>query len=96
MDVLAGFPRHHEAGDIELMVAMSGQLYPSFDPGELDLILAKRRGGEHRGRVAWTEPLQGVGWRGLTLDPAAPVPLVLYSAPGIMPLIAIRVLGAAG
>ena len=95
-DVLAGFARHHEGVDIELTVAMSGQLYPSFDAGELDLILTKRRGGDRRGRVAWTESLQWVARRGLTLDPASPLPLVLYPPPSITRSIAIGVLDAAG
>lgn len=95
-DVLAGFARHHEGVDLELTVAMSGQLYPSFDAGELDLILTKRRDGDRRGRVAWTEPLQWVGRRGLALERDAPVPLVLYPPPSITRLIAIGVLDAAG
>lgn len=95
-DMLAGFARQHEGVDIALTAAMSGQLYPSFDARELDLILTKGRDGDRRGSVALTEPLQWVGQRRLTLDPAAPVLLVLYSPPSITRSIAIGVLDAAG
>lgn len=94
--VLAQFARHNDGVDVELTVALSGQLYQAYDAGELDLILTKRRGGDRRGRVAWTEPLRWVGRRGAMLDPAAPVPLVLYPPPSITRSIAIGVLDAAG
>ena len=94
--VLAQFARHNEGVDVELTVALSGQLYQAYDAGELDLIFTKRRNGDRRGRVAWTEPLRWVGRRDLTLDPAIPVPLVLYPPPSITRLIAIGVLDMAG
>lgn len=94
--MLAQFARHNDGVDVELTIALSGQLYRAYDAGELDLILTKRRRGDRRGRLAWAEPLQWVGRRGLTLDPSAPVPLVLYPPPSITRSIAIGVLDAVG
>lgn len=94
--VLGAFARRHDGVDVELTVALSGQLYAAYDVGELDLILAKRRGGDRRGRPMWTEELRWVGRRDLDLDPAAPVPLVLYPPPSLTREIALRALDAAG
>ena len=94
--VLGGFARRHEGVDVELTVALSGQLYAAYDAGELDLILAKRRGGDRRGRPMWEEELRWVGRRGLVLGGAAPVPLILYPPPSLTREVAIRTLDAAG
>lgn len=94
--VLAQFARHNEGVDVELTVSLSGQLYQTYDAGELDLILTKRRNGDRRGRSVWTEQLRWVGRRNLALDAARPVPLVLYPPPSITREIAIRSLDKAG
>lgn len=95
-NVLARFAERHEGVDIELTVALSGQLHERYDAGDLDLILAKRREGSRRGRLVWTERLRWVGRRGLAPAEASPIPLVLYPAPSITRDIALRALAGAG
>ena len=65
-DVLEEFVRSHPSVDLELTVALSGTLYEMQDNGELDLVLAKRRLGDVRGKLVYREPLV---W--LARDPGA-------------------------
>ena len=94
--VLARFTALHGSVDLQLTVGLSGALYEGYDAGELDVIFAKRRTGDVRGRSAWLEQLAWVGRPGFTPDPARPVPLVLYPPPSITRAIAINALEAAG
>src|SRR5271168_5083641 len=54
-EVLREFTRVHFAVDLELNVGLSGALRQALDAGELDLVLAKRRPGEDRGRLVRRE-----------------------------------------
>ena len=56
-EVLREFTRIHRAVDLELTVGLSGALFQALDAAELDLILAKRRPGEDRGRLVRRERL---------------------------------------
>ena len=56
-EVLRDFTRIHRAVDLELTVGMSGALFEALDAAELDLVLAKRRPGEDRGRLVRRERL---------------------------------------
>ena len=56
-DVLEEFVRSHPSVDLELTVALSGTLYEMQDNGDLDLVLAKRRLGDARGKLVYREPL---------------------------------------
>jgi DNA-binding transcriptional LysR family regulator len=60
-EVLREFTRIHRAVDLELTVGLSGGLLQTLDAGELDLVLAKRRPGEDRGRLVRREKLVWVG-----------------------------------
>lgn len=91
-DMLAEFTARNAEVDLELTVGLSEVLYERFDAGQLDLILAKRREGDARGRRAWVDDLRWVGRKGMVLDPEAPVPLVIYPPPSMTRKRAIAVL----
>lgn len=82
-EILAEFRRSHPLVDLELTVALSGVLHEQLRSGELDLVLGKRQAGEDAAGALWTEPLVWVGREGVALDPAEPVPLIVYPPPSI-------------
>lgn len=90
--VLEDFVRSHPSVDLELTVALSGVLYQMQDNGELDLVLAKRRLGDSRGRLVYREPLV---W--LARDPEhvlslPALPLIAFPAPSVTRSIALEAL----
>ncbi|KRB24616.1 MULTISPECIES: LysR substrate-binding domain-containing protein [Mesorhizobium] len=90
--VLEDFVRSHPSVDLELTVALSGLLYEMQDNGELDLVLAKRRLGDSRGRLVYREPLV---W--LARDPEhvlslAALPLIAFPPPSVTRSIALEAL----
>ncbi len=90
--VLEDFVRSHPSVDLELTVALSGTLYEMQDNGELDLVLAKRRLGDSRGRLVYREPLV---W--LARDPEhvlslAALPLIAFPPPSVTRSIALEAL----
>lgn len=95
-DMLAEFTARNAAVDLELTVGLSEALYERFDAGQLDLILAKRREGDARGRRAWVDDLRWVGRAGMVPDPEAPLPLVIYPPPSMTRQRALAVLDAVG
>src|SRR5882672_4765346 len=88
-EVLREFTRVHTAVDLELTVALSGTLFEDLEAGRLDLVLAKRRSGDDRGRLVRREPLAWVGAPGIAVDHGRPVPMILYPPPSISRAIAI-------
>ncbi|MFH8568528.1 LysR family transcriptional regulator [Streptomyces sp. NPDC017993] len=82
-EVLEGFRREHPEVDLELTVELSGTLHELLAAGRLDLVLAKRRPQESRGRLVWHDRLVWVGTERLRLDPQQPVPLVVYPPPAL-------------
>lgn len=91
--VLEDFVRSHPSVDLELTVALSGALYEMQDNAEIDLVLAKRRLGDARGRLVYREPLV---W--LARDPdhimsASPLPLIAFPPPSVTRSIALEALG---
>ncbi|KFL31160.1 LysR family transcriptional regulator [Devosia riboflavina] len=91
-DVLTAFRSEHPEVDLELAVGLSSALYHRYDSGELDVIFAKRRNGDARGEVAWTERLAWISKPGFKIDPDAPVPLVAYAPPSITRTLAVAAL----
>jgi DNA-binding transcriptional LysR family regulator len=95
--VLEEFVRSHPSVDLELTVALSGTLYEMQDNGELDLVLAKRRLGDVRGKLVYREPLV---W--LARDPerirssSAPLPLIAFPAPSVTRAVALEALRRQG
>ena len=95
-EVLREFTRIHRAVDLELTVGLSGGLLQALDTGELDLVLAKRRPGEDRGRLVRREKLVWVGSDAALAEPDRPLPLILYPPPSISRAIALETLERAG
>jgi DNA-binding transcriptional LysR family regulator len=76
--VLRAFSSKHPAIDIELTVGLAADLYSRMDEGALDLIFAKRRAHDGRGRMVWREEMIWIGAPGFRRDPGRPLPLVLF------------------
>ncbi|MFJ6748914.1 MULTISPECIES: LysR substrate-binding domain-containing protein [unclassified Streptomyces] len=82
-EVLEGFRREHPEVDLELTVELSGTLHELLAAGRLDLVLAKRRPEESRGRLVWRDRLVWIGTERLRLDPQRPIPLVVFPPPAV-------------
>jgi DNA-binding transcriptional LysR family regulator len=95
-EVLREFTRIHRAVDLELTVGLSGALFQRLDAGQLDLVLAKRRPGDARGRLVRRERLVWVGRSPSLADPGQPLPLILYPAPSITRAVALEALERVG
>jgi DNA-binding transcriptional LysR family regulator len=95
-EVLREFTGAHFAVDLELTVGLSGALLQALDAGELDLVLAKRRPGEDRGRLVRREKLVWVTSNPRLAAPERPLPLILYPPPSISRAIALEALERAG
>jgi DNA-binding transcriptional LysR family regulator len=95
-EVLAEFVRLHPLVDLALTVDLSASLYQLLDAGELDLVLCKRRAGDDRGRVVWRDRLVWIGTQTTRIDPAEPLPLILYTPPSITRAAALETLERAG
>src|SRR5207244_7297278 len=95
-EVLREFTGVHRAVDLELTVGLSGGLLQALDAGELDLVLAKRRPGEDRGRLVRREKLVWVGSDPALVEPDRPLSLILYPPPSISRAIALETLERAG
>lgn len=79
---LAAFRRTHPDVHLVVDVGLSGNLVAALDNHALDLVLGKRREGEHRGEVLWREPVVwAIGHDHPQLDPALPLPLALFPEP---------------
>lgn len=94
--VLARFADRHPSVDLQLTIGLSRTLYQGYDAGELDVIFCKRRRGDPRGELAWTEELIWASRPGFIPDPALPLPLVLYPPPSMTRTLALDALEAVG
>ncbi|SSC68559.1 LysR family transcriptional regulator [Ciceribacter selenitireducens] len=93
--VLEDFIRAYPSVDLQLTVALSGVLYQMQDSGEIDLVFAKRRLGDQRGRLVYREPLIWLARDPQQLaDPSTPVPLIAFPPPSITRNIALEALNA--
>jgi DNA-binding transcriptional LysR family regulator len=95
-EILHEFTRRHAGVDLELTVDLSATLNAQIDQGELDLVLAKRRTGEARGQLVWRDRLAWICGPGLTINPQAPLPLILYAPPSLTRTVALEALERAG
>ena len=95
-DVLGDFTAQHRHIDLELTIDVSGHLYERLDGGDLDVIFAKRRRGDRRGQVAWTEQIVWAGRPNLEVDAGKALPLIVYPPPSISRAYAIDALETAG
>jgi DNA-binding transcriptional LysR family regulator len=95
-EVLRGFVQRHPLVDLELTVDLSATLNAMLDEGALDAVLGKRRLGDDRGRLVWRDRLVWIGGPETRIDPAAPLPLILYTPPSISRAVALETLERAG
>jgi DNA-binding transcriptional LysR family regulator len=95
-EVLREFTRIHRSVDLELTVGLSGALFQALDAAELDLVLAKRRPGEDRGRLVRRARLVWIAGDAALADPERPAPLILYPPPSISRATALEALESAG
>jgi DNA-binding transcriptional LysR family regulator len=82
-EILERFRYDHPEVDLELTVELSGTLHEHLAEGKLDLVLAKRLPHDARGELVRRDRLVWIGAERLRLDPAGPVPLIVYPPPGI-------------
>ena len=82
-EILREFRRSHPLISVELTVGLSGTLHEQLRDGELDLVFGKRRPGQTHGQLVWREPLVWIAAEDFSLDPAQPIPLILYPPPSI-------------
>ncbi len=94
-DLLRAFRAEHPLVELELTVGLSSRLYELLGAGRLDLMFSKRQPGDARGTVVWRERLIWLASREFRLDPAEPVPLVLFPGASITRRAAIDTLNAA-
>lgn len=95
-EVLREFTRLHRSVDIELTVDLSARLFQALDGGELDLVLAKRRPGEERGRLVRRVRMVWIAADAALADPARALPLILYPPPSTSRAVALETLERAG
>ncbi|WP_337270122.1 LysR substrate-binding domain-containing protein [Oryzifoliimicrobium ureilyticus] len=81
--VLEDFTRAHPSLDLQLTVALSGTLYEMLDNGEIDLVLAKRRLGDPRGRLVYREPLVWLARDPDRVAATRPLPLIAFPPPSV-------------
>jgi DNA-binding transcriptional LysR family regulator len=93
-ELLRDFVREHALVDLELAVGVGATLYDRLDAGELDLVLAKRRAGDDRGRLVWRDRLAWVGAPGMQVE--APIPLILFDPPSLTRAVALEAVERAG
>lgn len=94
--ILRNFTRRHPEVDLELTIALSGELNDMMAAGELDLTLTKRRLGEETGDFVSREKLVWIGSEITDYSNRSPVPLVMFPPPSVTRTAAIEVLDAAG
>jgi DNA-binding transcriptional LysR family regulator len=94
--ILRNFTRRHPEVDLELTIALSGELNEMLNAGELDLALTKRRLGEESGDFVAREKLVWIGTEITDFSERATLPLVMYPPPSITRSAAIEALDAAG
>jgi DNA-binding transcriptional LysR family regulator len=95
-EVLRDFTRRHRSVDIELTVDLSARLFHALDAAELDLVLAKRRPGEERGRLVRRVRMVWIASDAAVADPARTLPLILYPPPSTSRAVALEALERAG
>ena len=94
--ILRNFTRRHPSVDLELTIALTGELRQKLEVGELDLILAKRRLGDQDGTLVSREKLVWIGAEQTRPAEDQPLPLVMFPPPSITRAMAIETLDAAG
>jgi DNA-binding transcriptional LysR family regulator len=94
--ILRDFRQLYPHINLELTVNQSGVLARRLRAGQLDLVYIKQEPDLPDGRLVRRERLVWVAHKSLQLDPAAPVPLIVYQAPSLSRTAAIKSLEDAG
>jgi len=79
--VLQRFAAAHPRLSVEIIVDRSAALASTFDRGGVDLALGDRENFAARPVASWSRPLFWTAARGVTLNHAEPLPLVVFDAP---------------
>lgn len=95
-EILAAFARRHPEVDVEFNVGLSADLTAAYRSGDLDVAVIKRPDDGLDDATLWREPVIWTARPELRVDPARPVPLVIYPAPSVTRAVAIEALNAAG
>lgn len=94
--ILRDFRQLYPQINLELTVGQSGALVRRLRAGQLDLAFVRQESGSAEGRIVRRERLVWVAHRSLQLEPAAPVPLIVYQAPSLSRTMAIDALELSG
>lgn len=94
--VLRDFRQLYPQINLELTVSQSPTLLKRLQAGQLDLIFIKQDPGGPDGRLVRRDRMVWVSHKSVTLDPDAPVPLIVYQAPSISRTYAISSLESLG
>lgn len=94
--VLRDFRQLYPQINLELTVSQSGALMRRLQAGQLDLVFVKQESGDPLGRLVRRDRMVWVGHKSVTIDPDAPLPLIVYQAPSLSRTFAIRALEAVG
>jgi len=94
--ILRDFRQLYPQINLELTVSQSPILLKRLQAGQLDLVFIKQDPGTPEGRLVRRDRMVWVGHKSVTLDAAAPVPLIAYQAPSISRMYAIRSLEERG
>ncbi len=94
--VLRDFRQLYPQINLELTVSQSGALMRRLHAGQLDLVFVKQESGDPLGRLVRRDRMVWVGHQSITIDTAAPLPLIVYQAPSLSRDFAIRALETVG
>jgi DNA-binding transcriptional LysR family regulator len=93
--ILRDFRQLYPGIDLEITVSQSLQLARRVESGHLDVAFVKYDRGEGHGRLVRRDRLVWAAAEGTRLDPAQPVPLIVYQAPSLSRSRAVQVLADA-
>ena len=94
--ILRDFRQLYPQINLELTVSQSPALFRKLSAAQLDLIFIKQDPGSPDGKLVRRDRMVWVGHKSVSVDPAMPVPLIVYQSPSLSRSYAIRSLEAAG
>lgn len=94
--ILRDFRQLYPQINLELTVSQSGTLLRRLQAGQLDLVFIKLESGDSQGRLVHRDRMVWVSHKSVSLDLDKPVPLIVYQAPSLSRISAIRSLEEAG
>jgi len=94
--ILRDFRQLYPQINLELTVSQSPALFRKLSAAQLDLIFIKQDPGSPEGKLVRRDRMVWVGHKSVSVDPAMPVPLIVYQSPSLSRSYAIRSLEAAG